>query len=354
MFVVKPNPDYHRFVDVLWRREPDRVPIAELGVDPPVKERVLGRPVRDVKADAEFWYRAGYDYMYLRPAYEFPHTMPAMTTTGAPRFDDREAPEEKSVSLATPGVIAGPNDLDTYPWPDPSQEALYEPLREAAACLPAGMGLVSGVGGIFTRTWMLLGFERFCFALTEQPDLVAELFRRVGAIQCAALRKVVKADRLVAVWCGDDLAYAESTIVSPEVYRRYLFPWLEELAAIAHGAGLPFVSHSDGRLWDVIPDLVALGVNALHPIEPKAMEINEVKARYGHTLALIGNIDMNTLSLGTPDQVKAEVRQRIKDLAPGGGYAVGANPCVTYYVRPENYDAMREAVFEYGTYPIAL
>ena len=129
---------------------------------------------------------------------------------------------------------------------------------------------------------------------------------------------------------------------------------MEELASIAHEAGLPFIFHSDGRLSDVIPDLIASGINALHPIEPKAMDINLVKARYGDKLALIGNIDMNLLTLGTPDQVREQVRQRIKDLAPGGGYAVGANPGISYYVRPENYDAMRQAVFEFGTYPIRL
>ena len=100
----------------------------------------------------------------------------------------------------------------------------------------------------------------------------------------------------MAVWYGDDLAYADSTMVSPRVYRQYLFPWMEELAAIAHAAGLPFIFHSDGKVWDVIPDLIAVGVNALHPIEPKAMDINLVKARYGDKLALIGNIDMDLLS----------------------------------------------------------
>ena len=63
---------------------------------------------------------------------------------------------------------------------------------------------------------------------------------------------------------------------------------------------------------------------------------------------------MNLLTLGTPEQVREQVRERIKDLAPGGGYAVGANPGISYYVRPENYDAMRQAVFEFGTYPIRL
>jgi uroporphyrinogen decarboxylase len=322
-------------------------------MDPGVKEKFLGRPVRDVATDVEFWHRAGYDYISLRPGYEFPDTMPGSTTTGTPGSGRKET-DARSVSVMGPGVIADFPDLETYPWPSPYEERYYTPLQEAAAAMPPGMGLVSGVGGIFTRTWMLLGLVEFCCALTERPDLVSTIFNRVGSIQCEVLRRVVRMERVVAIWYGDDLAYTESTIVSPEVYRKHLFPWMEELSSIAHGAGLPFVFHSDGRLWEVIPDLIALGLNGLHPIEPKAMDINEVKARYGKKLALVGNIDMDILARGTPAQVRAQVRQRIKDLAPGGGYAVGANPGVSDYVLPECYKAMREAAFEFGRYPIRL
>lgn len=90
-----PQPDFRRFLNAIWRREPDRVPIAELGIDPPVKEKLLGRPVREVKDDVDFWCRAGYDYIYLRPAYEFPHTMPSIMTTGAPKYGGEQAHEER-------------------------------------------------------------------------------------------------------------------------------------------------------------------------------------------------------------------------------------------------------------------
>jgi uroporphyrinogen decarboxylase len=347
------TPDYHRFVDTLWRRETDAVPIAELGVDPAAKARVLGRALVTVADDVAFWHKAGYDYISLRPGYEFPHTMPDTTTTGTPSYD-AGGDGHHSVSVMGPGVIRSREDLDSYSWPDPKDEAYYVPLQEAADALPQGMGLVSGVGGIFTRSWMLLGLERFCCALVEDPALVTEVFKRVGEIQCEVLRRVVTMPRVVAIWYGDDLAYTESTLVAPEHYRRWLFPWMEQLTSIAHAAGFPFAFHTDGRLWEVIPDLVALGVNALHPIEPKAMDINEVKARYGKSLALIGNIDMDLLARGTPAEVRELVTKRIREVAPGGGYAVGANPGVTDYVKPENYDAMRETVFELGAYPIRL
>jgi uroporphyrinogen decarboxylase len=243
-----PPPDYRRLLTTLRHEEPDRVPIAELGFDPPIKAKLLGRPVRTVEDDVECWYRSGYDYIYLRPAYEFPHTMPGNTTTGQPKYGQTAEREEKSVPMTEDGVIATMADLDGYAWPDPGCEAYYQPLADATRCLPSGMGLISGVGGIFTRVWMLLGFERFCLALDEQPDLVAELFRRVAAIQIAILKRVIRQPGLIAVWYGDDLAYTEAFMVSPDVYRKYLFPHMEELAKIAHDARMPFMYHSDGKL----------------------------------------------------------------------------------------------------------
>jgi len=350
------SPDYRRLLTVIRLEEPDRVPLAELAIDRPVKEGFLGKPVRDIPTDVECWYKAGYDYLYLRAAYEYPG-VPAVVATGTVMGGEASAREEgvaQSVSSMAPGVIGDLDDLEGYPWPDP-ETIDYSPLVEAAECLPDGMGIISGVGGIFTRAWLLLGFQNFCYALADNPELIARMFERIGSIQAGVLRRIVQMDKVFAVWYGDDLGYTEALIVPPKVYRQYLFPWTEELSSIAHGAGMPFIFHSDGKLWEIIPDFITMGVNVLHPIEPKAMDINEVKARYGDRLALFGNIDLGyTLVRGTPDEVRAEVRQRIKDLAPGGGYAVGSSNTVARYVPVPNFNAMREATFEYGTYPIRL
>ena len=85
------------------------------------------------------------------------------------------------------------------------------------------------------------------------------------------------------------------------------------------------------------------------------MDINEVKQRYGDRLALFSYIDLSyTLTRGTPEKMRAKVKQRIRDLAPGGGYAVGSSNSVTRYVPLENFNAVRQATFEYGAYPIHL
>ena len=114
------------------------------------------------------------------------------------------------------------------------------------------------------------------------------------------------------------------------------------------------IFHSDGNIWDVIEDIIDAGFWGLHPIDPKAMDINEVKKRYGDKIALVGNTDLEfPLGTGKPEDVDQWIRQRIHDLAPGGGYVVSSGNSVPEYVPLENYKAMLLAGHKYGKYPIA-
>ena len=103
---------------------------------------------------------------------------------------------------------------------------------------------------------------------------------------------------------------------------------------------------------DLLDDI---GFNALQPIEPKGMDINELKARVGERVCLIGNLDLGyTLTRGTPEEVRAETLTRIREIGPGGGYCVGSSNTVPPYVPFENYKAMVETTLECGRYPIVV
>jgi uroporphyrinogen decarboxylase len=351
------HPYYRRLLKTIHHEEPDRVPLAEFQVDTYIKNLFMGRPIRDVGDHVAFQAAAGFDFIYLRADYEFEGLSPVVST-GTPRsWESSATPHElESVSTDQPGPIQTLADFDAYAWPDP-RTVDVSPLEMAAAALPTGMGIITGVGGVFTRTWMILGYPHFCLSLNDTPELVERVAEQVGRTQCEVLRRLVRMPGVFAVWYGDDLAFTEGLLVSPKILRRWFFPWMEELAGIARQAGMPFIMHSDGNLWPVLDDLISLGVEALHPIEPKAMDIYDLKRRYGHRVAIFGNIDMGYRLVpgeGRPEDVRAEVRQRIKDLAPGGGYAVASGAGVTRYVTLENFNAMREATLEYGVYPIRL
>jgi len=156
-----------------------------------------------------------------------------------------------------------------------------------------------------------------------------------------------------ALWLADDIAYTEGLLFSPRIMRKHLFPWYKRIGDVAARYNKPFLFHSDGDLRPILDDLIDCGFNAIQPIEPKAMPIGELKRDYGKKLCLVGNIDLgSTLTLGTPEEVRAEVRDRIRLLAPGGGYCVGSSNSVTNYVPLENFRAMLEATYNYGCYPV--
>ena len=345
------QPDFERLRTVLMRQgEPDRVPNVELHVDWQVKQAFLGHPLRSVQDDVDFWYRTGYDYIYLRANYEY-----RMVGDGHAKQDHLYAGDMQVSKWegAETSLVSSWAEYEAYPWPDPATID-YSNLAACAHGLYPGMKIISGVGGIFTRVWRIMGFETFCYALADEPDLVAALFERVGETQLEVFRHITSMEQIGAMWNGDDLAYSTGTMVPPDVLRRYLFPYYRAMGDICKKKDLPYILHTDGNLWQVMDDLVACGFNAIHPVEPKAMDSRAVKAEYGDRLALLGNIEIGeTLTLGTPADVEAEVKQRIQTLAPGGGYAVGSSNTVAHYVPLENFKAMVRATRAYGKYPIA-
>jgi len=349
---MKPEPNFERVRTALLGGQPDRVPLAELKIDAQVKDAFMGRPIRSVRDEVEFWYAAGYDFVRMRPRYDFQHVAATSRCGNYSVYGD--GTDQRRWAAEHKGVITNLRELESFPLPT-IDEIDFSNIEEASRCLPDGMKLISGCAGIFEAAWMLMGFETFCLATVEQPELVSTLFQRLGELHLQIIRAVADFECVGALWYTDDIAYTEGLMCSPDVFRKHLFPWVKRMGDIAREKRMPFLYHSDGRLWEVIPDLIECGVTALHPIEPKAMDIREVKSRYGSRLCLIGNIDLSyTLTRGTPEEVEHEVRQRIRDIAPGGGYCVGSSNSVTNYVKIENYRAMLDATRRYGSYPLQV
>jgi uroporphyrinogen decarboxylase len=96
-------------------------------------------------------------------------------------------------------------------------------------------------------------------------------------------------------------------------------------------------------------------MNGINPFQPPVMDIEKYKDEYGDRICLWGNIDLvYTLSRGTVEEVEAEVKQRIKKLAPGGGYILASANSITEFCKPENVLAMATAKNKYGRYPIQI
>jgi uroporphyrinogen decarboxylase len=101
-----------------------------------------------------------------------------------------------------------------------------------------------------------------------------------------------------------------------------------------------------------LDDLLSLGIAGMHPFEKGAMDIRAIKRDYGDRICLLGNVDLNLLGMGPPEDVDREVRELIRDVGPGGGYIVTSGNSLAAYLKPENVIALSEAVQKYGRYPL--
>jgi len=143
------------------------------------------------------------------------------------------------------------------------------------------MEIVGCMGEIMSLVYLLMGQENFYVCMYDDLGLVERMYETIGAIQFAAVQTALRHERVNAIWIADDIAYSESLMVSPTHLRKYVFPWYKRIGDLCHRAHMPLIFHSDGRLYDVLDDLIDCGFNAIHPIEPKAMDIGDTKKKWG-------------------------------------------------------------------------
>ncbi|HSR13532.1 MAG TPA: uroporphyrinogen decarboxylase family protein [Thermodesulfobacteriota bacterium] len=350
------KPDFERLRKVLLRTgEPDCVPLADISVHRLIKEGFLGRPIRNVADEVAFWYQAGYNAVPVEQGLQLTQVIQKDSFHPIQGQYAADTSEMQTRSWATEGkgLITKRADFDSFRWPDP--DALdYSIFEKTAALLPPRMKIIAVMGKIFTCVWWLMGLEGMSMALVDDPDLVRRVFDKVGDFQFRVFQNMLRFDSVGLFWHADDIAFSTQLMVSPAILREHLFPRYQEMNRLTHEKGKLAVFHSDGALQAVMEDIIACGFDGLNPIEPKAMDINEMKRKYGARISLLGNIDLiYTLTRGTPEEVRAEVRRRIHDLAPGGGYAVASANSIPEYVPLANFKALRDATFEFGKYPIA-
>lgn len=189
-----------------------------------------------------------------------------------------------------------------------------------------------------------MGIDGFSLALADDPYVIETLMDMYVEWVIELLDKV-RGLGFDFCWFADDIAYKTTLMMSPQIFREIFLCRMRKVAEHIH---LPWVYHSDGNILPVFEDLLSLGMNGINPIEPGAMDIEEIKEKYGHEVCLIGNIDLHyTLTRGTPEEVEAEVRNRIEKIGRDGGYIISSSNSITNYCKLENVIAMRDAVVKY-------
>lgn len=261
--------------------------------------------------------------------------------------------------LNQPDLIAA--DIQNFAWPDFSAPWRIDGLREQAeAYRTAGYAVIlkDPFAGIFEMAQRIVGMENLLLMMAMDASLAGVLFDKLTELKLdfweMSLPKL--ADVVDVISQADDYGSQASQIISPRMFRQQIRPrWqvifdrIKELAPDAYR-----FFHSCGNVRPLIPDFIELGVQILNPVHIKAtgMEPAAIKRDFGDSLTFWGGgVDtQDTLPLGTPQQVKDEVKLNIETLAPDGGYVFNTIHNIQADVPVENILAMYEALAEYGVY----
>ncbi len=328
------KPDIEQLIKTLRLEKADFIPTAELGIHPKIKERF---PILNLQDEIEFALKAGYDYVKLQPVADFNPSKIGMNTEDIEIKDDG-TPQFNWASEGK-GVITNEKEFENYRFPSKS-DFNYSRLDEIKPLLSDGMGVIGQYGDIFTMTWEMMGFETFSITLFENPELITRLNNILGELVLSMFEVFAQHDNVDILWFSDDIAFTNGLMVSPDILDQYFFPWLKKIGDLAKEYNKPLIYHTDGVLYDVFDKIIDCGVNAIHPIEPKAMKIAEVKQKYGDKLCLIGHVDVDLLARGTPKQVRAVIEKNIEAAGYNGGYIIGSGNSIPEYVNYDNYMAM--------------
>jgi uroporphyrinogen decarboxylase len=255
------------------------------------------------------------------------------------------------------------DDIDSYPWPDLTHPDRFKGMAAEARALhedtPYAVVALSGTAP-FEQIGLLRGLATWLLDLAANPEFAQALMRKVTDLMLAGVERHLDEvgayiDVLVM---GDDLGTQSFTLISPEMYRRLIKPFHAELiAAIKRKTSAKIFFHTDGNIYALIGDFIDIGVDLLNPVQVSAGDMGDtarLKREFGHNISFCGAIDTHRiLPTGTPDDVRREVRRRIKDLGPGGGYILASVHCLQPDVPLENIYVMFEEALVAGQYPLA-
>lgn len=252
------------------------------------------------------------------------HQEPANHIACAFNFAAQGTYNERTLTGA--GYFASKTSLDCvrqFPWPDPAEHMNVKECYDAIHQVPddkAALGILWSAH--FQDAGAAFGLENALMQMLLEPELYRAVIERITEFYLKANRIFYEAGkgRLDAVLLGNDLGTQNGLLLSPELVRSFVMPGIRRLVGQAKEYGYKVVYHSCGAIRPVIPDLIAAGVDVVHPIQARAagMEPEELKKLFGHKVAFCGGIDTQELLVHGPVGAIQEKVRELTRLFPTG------------------------------------
>lgn len=333
-----------RILSALRREVPDTVPVFEWFIDASV-----GRALTSSDDPWDIVERLDLDAINVRPDYRKEH-LDAKTLVDEWQIRRQLTGDCLPALLASP--IADITQHDDYRFPDPEAAHRWASVEKTLDRFGDRRALVLNLRDGFSDMRDLLGYEGALMGLLLEPDAFGDLLARVVDYNLALAAVARRRFGTQIVATTDDVANATGLLMRPATYFDRIAPQFRRAIQGYKDLGYLCIKHCDGNVDAVVDYWIESGIDCLDPIDPAAgYTLESMKQRYGHRICLKGNVDCTgALCTGTPEEVAAEVRQRLSEGSPGGGLILSSSNTIHRGVKPENYRAMLDAARQYGEY----
>jgi uroporphyrinogen decarboxylase len=253
----------------------------------------------------------------------------------------------RSSSFPVHHPITSPDIVDEHPFPEVSGSSFSSAIETAGKVDRREIAIFGSNGwGLFERAWLLLGMTRFFRWTIRHPDALRSLISRIAEVKLALTEGLVDQVGVDIVGYGDDWGMEAGMLIPLRTWRDLIKPWQRRLYRAAKAGGARVYQHSDGKVEEVIPDLVEIGIDILN-IQRECNDWPSILSEHGRSVCLWGGVSARTLDLGGEDEIENEVREACR-LGRDGGVVMAQGHSLKY--SEEKIEVMRRAWDRWGRY----
>ncbi len=228
--------------------------------------------------------------------------------------------------------LRGAESPDVFTFANPDLPERYAHISRQVRRFKDRYMVQVETGNIFRDAWELRGFEQFLMDTRLDPAFTTRLLDRITEHKVADVRRMIEVGADIIQMAGD-IATGQGMLISPAWWRAEIKPRLARVITATRRPGVYYYFHSDGAMQTVIPDLIEIGFDIVDPLQPECMDVVALKRQYGTLITFHSTLSsQHTLPFGSVDDVRAEVKGRIRELGQDGGLIVAPSNVVQHDV----------------------